>query len=668
MSISTMTGPGSEVCNAGGSAAEDLNPPVTSWRKSPLLLWGRVAAVALAAVLCLAVFSAGTAFANTEADQVTVGGEAQTDSYGVPLQNYQMDLDDGGFKNVGDPGKHLTLWVVESSWSIHLFCVDIVLWLLDTSHAATWLGFLVGPMHEASLVIREVFMDMGAPGMILAGAMLVGLIGILRGRMATAIVEMIITCAAVALFLGVVTDPVRSFTGEKGILNLAPQIGQKVSSEIVNIIDWRENDRDQGRDTPSMGNPRPTRPDANAFHSLTTKTADAFVRKPYEILMFGQPVPQECQGTLTEVLRDGPYDDRSGEIRKAVVDCDKTLEAATKQSTRAMVHGGPVYTSMAFLMLLAALFAITYVALMLFGLWEAASLTWRVLMAAFPSNRLKVLQSLIALIGIVVAQIMVSAGLTVLMVIIDRTLNVDDQNLFTKYMIVNVFILAAIMLLLVYLASFRRKSKERAGHVDGVGPSPGKEGQDQKDLEQLHRRVKNTKSQVVNGVQGTVRTVGTTKDRIVAAPGAVAKGANVGKRRVGKVAKMGWNVTLGTPVTVPRMVKKVRAAAKDRMDTARVHSTTLKKERTAYFTEYKSNLAAPFKAAKGSRETKPQEVSKSPNRGAAQTQGRNGASKPVTPAGAKTANGKRFKAASEARVAEQKQRNKGKSKQKAGVS
>lgn len=623
-----------------------------------MTLWGRVTAVALAAVLCMTMFSAGEAFANAGVDQVTVGGEAQTDSYGVPLKNYQMDLDDGGFKNMGDPGKHLTLWVVESSWSIHLFCVDIVMWLLDTSHAATWLGFLVEPMHQASLVIRDVFMDMGAPGMILAGAMLVGLIGVLRGRMATAIVEMVITCIAVALFLGVVTDPVRSFTGEKGILNLAPQIGQKVSSEIVNVIDWRNNDRDQGHDTPSMGNPRPTRPDTNAYQDLTTKTADAFVRKPYEILMFGQPVPQQCQSVLTDVLKEGPYDDRSGEIRKAVVDCDETLEPATKQSTRAMVHGGPVYTSMAFLMLLAALFAITYVALMLFGLWEAAALTWRVLMAAFPSNRLKVLQSLIALIGIVLAQIMVSAGLTVLMVIIDRTLNTNDQNLFTRYMIVNVFILAAIMLLLVYLASFRRRSKERASQVDGVGPSPGREGQDQKDLDNLHRRVKNTKKQVVDGVQGTARTVGTAKQRVKAAPGAVARGANAGKRKAGKAAKAGWNVTLGLPVSAPRMVKKVHAAAKDRMETAQGHNETWKKERQAYIKEYKSNLKAPIRAAKGNPHTQRQKVYHPP--AGAQTQGRNGVSKPVTPATGKRA---RYSAAADARNAQSKRE-----RQKSGVS
>ena len=285
-----------------------------------------VATVGVLAVL--AVARAGPAAAAGTTTATAVIGQSPpalswielVDSRGVPVWNYELSIDRGG---ITSPGAFVWSVGADTCWQLYRSTVIVALWFLDWVLAFSWVPVIAAPLLAVGEAMASVVARLGVVPTLLAVAAAIAVVWMVRGRWATGIWELAMTCVIASLALGVFASPVALVAGPDGAIMGTQRAALDLSAQI----------------TPG---------DAGGGDAASLRAAqsaalvDTFVRQPTQLVNFGQVLDGgPCQGAYDEVLAAGPhgYDD---DIAEAVGGCNEAAGDYAKAPSAGMVLGAVI--------------------------------------------------------------------------------------------------------------------------------------------------------------------------------------------------------------------------------------------------------------------------------------------------------------------------------------
>ncbi|WP_037599523.1 hypothetical protein [Streptacidiphilus rugosus] len=194
-------------------------------------------------------------------------------SEGVPLDHYALVSDPGG---VGDFEQMAQSYLMAMLFSLVRIIVGLECWLIHWAYSFPVTKALAGKSQELADGYRTWVVDqLGLPGMLLAWAVVVCSVMLLRGRTGRALGELALTLTIVGVASAGLLRP-DVVLGSGGLLDQARQASLEVASVTTN----------HGAPPPANVDP------ASISGPLQQTLTSTFVVQPYQLLQFGRPIPQ----------------------------------------------------------------------------------------------------------------------------------------------------------------------------------------------------------------------------------------------------------------------------------------------------------------------------------------------------------------------------------------
>lgn len=224
--------------------------------------------------------------------QGVLGPLTATDPDGVPLDHYDITADQGAWNEVD---RKLLLWFTNGLFSLVRVLIGLVAWLLN------W-GFQFGPAHigiepaqqVADAYQTQVIDRLGLPVFFLTLAAAWCGVMFLRGRKGRGAGELGITLLISALAATLLAQPTQVLLGDHGVLGQT----HDTSMAIASI-------------TATGGRSAATDP-KQASKPLTDTLVTTFVVDAHQMLNYGEDLdapgkPSECLSTYKKIVKEGPW-------------------------------------------------------------------------------------------------------------------------------------------------------------------------------------------------------------------------------------------------------------------------------------------------------------------------------------------------------------------------
>ena len=251
------------------------------------------------------------------------------DSGGVDLLHYvflPIDRGDLGFH----ANEFFFAKLIDPIWVFNIICLSWGLWTLQILITMQWVDWVVPPIQAIFEMISYTLSQLGWIPLGLALAGLIGVIAIMRGRVAAGSTEIAISVAASVLAVGLLANPVGMVTGPDGGIRKAQEWGGSIAAAIAG------NDSDLLNKPPS---PEVAQQIVN--DALLGQVMDAWVRYPAQELVFGHVLEGDCAAQFdTAMMQVNPLDTGNSKVRDAVKACDA---AAGEYASHANI--GQVFTA-----------------------------------------------------------------------------------------------------------------------------------------------------------------------------------------------------------------------------------------------------------------------------------------------------------------------------------
>jgi hypothetical protein len=195
-------------------------------------------------------------------------------SEGVPLDHYQLVSDPGG---VTDFQQEAQSYLMGMCFALVRIVVGLECWLIHWAYSFPVTKMMAAKSQALADGYRSWVVDqLGLPGMLLAWAVVVCSVMLLRGRTGRAAGELALSFVIVGVAsAGLLRPDVLLGTG--GLLEQARQASLEVASITTN----------QGAPPPSSVDP------ASISGPLEQTLTSTFVVQPYQLLQFGRPIPKD---------------------------------------------------------------------------------------------------------------------------------------------------------------------------------------------------------------------------------------------------------------------------------------------------------------------------------------------------------------------------------------
>ncbi|MBF6333531.1 hypothetical protein [Nocardia transvalensis] len=201
------------------------------------------------------------------------------DSHGISVWRYFMSLDHGNARN---PGKLIYAFVIECEYEIYRGMTAATIWVLDYTLKFDWLTTLLAPVRSIGGSLTAMTGQMNLAGTLLTAAALVAGCWMLRGRWATGVYEIVMSCLIAVVAVGALSNPVDRVAGPDGVVMQARDAGLQLAAGITHNGDTAANSDDM-------------------VDQLSQSLADTLIRQPTQMLNFGRvidampgPEGQQC--------------------------------------------------------------------------------------------------------------------------------------------------------------------------------------------------------------------------------------------------------------------------------------------------------------------------------------------------------------------------------------
>ncbi|MEU0489991.1 type IV secretion system protein [Nocardiopsis sp. NPDC006139] len=253
--------------------------------------WGRAAVLVLAAALVVLTPGAAAAEPTLEPPEGLLAPFTFTDSYGIPLDHYDITADTGG---MSDWDLKLQLWLTNSLMSLNRLTIGACAWLLNWAFEFELARLITEPMREIGETYQSAIIDRLDLGgvLLLLGAAWCG-VQMMRGRVAMGAGELAVTLIISALAATVLARPADLLLGEDGLLMHTRDTAMALTSVTL-----------------THGETVSTEP-AQAAEPLTTALVDVLIVQPHQSLNYGTTLDEEhtCWDAYREIVETGPWGD-----------------------------------------------------------------------------------------------------------------------------------------------------------------------------------------------------------------------------------------------------------------------------------------------------------------------------------------------------------------------
>lgn len=212
-----------------------------------LSVWGffqvhrktRIAVLLLCFTTMCAFLNTGIAMASDEANSVMQGNDSRTynlplegvtDSNGVPVAAYsQLMLNTGGFF---DTNGSAAGFIAEMLWTGYGFLAFMIIALVNFTLSFVWLDWIASPFILIANTIDGILSDGQIIAFGFAVASIVIAIGVLKGRIGSAIVEGLVVAFIGALITTPIGNPSDFLAGDNGWVQSSADVGEEISGDI----------------------------------------------------------------------------------------------------------------------------------------------------------------------------------------------------------------------------------------------------------------------------------------------------------------------------------------------------------------------------------------------------------------------------------------------------
>lgn len=254
----------------------------------------RQAGTLVISVLVFVVATAQVASAATPGAPAAGGGMLApfdvTSSDGFPLDHYSLVSDPGG---PTDFQQEAQSYMMSGLFSLVRVVVGLECWLIHWAYTFPLVQAVSAQAQQLSDAYRtDVIGPLQLPGLLLAWAVAVCGVMLLRGKTGRAFGELCLTFVIVAVATAGLLRP-DVILGSGGLLDQTHQAGLQVAAI-----------------TTDHGAPPPANVDANNISApLQTTLTSTFVVQPYQLLQFGRLIPpgDRAYAAYRAAVQDGPY-------------------------------------------------------------------------------------------------------------------------------------------------------------------------------------------------------------------------------------------------------------------------------------------------------------------------------------------------------------------------
>jgi len=481
------------------------------------------------------------------------------DTHGFTTAQYALSTGGGGFGLQsmidGTAGFFLSL-----GWDAYRMIVSIILWLYDFALQFKILEILTGPANVIAVTLGDTIGRFHVVEIFLLLAFIMCLGWFLKGKASAGLVEIFISLVAATLIGSVLANPVERISGPNGMIMQAHDMGVALSAQVIS----------GGRATSS---------DPAALQQQTSaKLAEQFIRIPHQLINYGAVIDTDpaCVGVYNDIIGSGPYGTDS-HPRDAMGDCNKAYKDAAENPMQGLLGMVLVTFGGALLMLLVLALVIVLTLLVVTALWQGAKFAYSLLKGILPgTSRQAIFEALGVLLICYLAIIAAIAGVGGFTVALDSLFSHRDWNPLVTFVVVDLFIVVALIALIRFWISTRKAGKKMGERLQkAITPSPAAVATHNRPsplrmvtsmaTQQMATKRALARSPLAAGAgagagspglsQNTPATLG---DSGAASRPSVAKMAAAGTWKAGKVALAS---TVGAPVYAPRAAAAVKTAA-----------------------------------------------------------------------------------------------------------
>lgn len=226
------------------------------------------------------------------------------DSSGVPVAAYSsLPIDQGG---VTHPFRGARALIMNILWAFYSTFIFLILTFLEFILSLVWLEWLASPFILLAGSIHGILGQFGIIGVGLSLSALFIAVAFIRGRKATAILEILIVSAVGGLVSTPIGNPIYSIAMENGGIYKSAEYGNELGIETI------DGAKDGDGAEPS---------------AVNASIVDMTLRSPVMLMAFGKELEGECENIFNEKSKSG---DSVEDIRKAVNSCDEEAKAGNE--------------------------------------------------------------------------------------------------------------------------------------------------------------------------------------------------------------------------------------------------------------------------------------------------------------------------------------------------
>ncbi len=389
-------------------------------------------------------------------------GLGLTGASGVPLENYELSIDGGG---ITDPTQAVSAMSLRLLWDLYRITIGLAAWTYQTTTGFEWMEPIVDPFITSATAVREVVADIGLIPLLLTVAAFVTGLWLVRGRWATGLTELLISCALAALAVGVLSNPVAVVAGQDGLLPQTQRFGTELSTVIA-----------------TGGAPR-----SSTSEELRAETAgvivDAFVRTPHQLLNYGAVLDVQdpgCAAVLDEALQEGPWG-LDATVRERVGDCESTYRETadnpgpTTVATMVVLLPGAAVLALMMLVLSLGLLVSTVVVLL-----ESVRLVLSLVLGIVPGSGRGNLMSSVSSIAVALVMTVGTLALAAVFVLVVTSLlaaSSDFADPAVTFIMVTLFVTVALVVLVAFRARARSMAQRLSQRLAALSPGSQRAGE-----------------------------------------------------------------------------------------------------------------------------------------------------------------------------------------------
>lgn len=306
------------------------------------------------------------------------------DSHGVPISSYvRLPIDRG---DVWTGWKTVISIPTELLWAAHLFYVTWLISLVNYILSFDWVQIIAAPFNAIAIGLQDLIAAFNFIPFFLFVAALVTGVMMLKGKLATGMLEFALAVTLSILATGILSNPVALITGPEGAIAKAQQWGGEIAIAVTSTPITKPGESPPGRDgsLDLVGKQISAKDVLN--DTISAELIDAFIRVPAQTIAFGHALNAKCGQVFDDQMKAKDPVKEETAVRDKVGECDPLAKMVVQNpSYMQPVSAAVVGSGAGILNLFTVVLAFFFIWSVISNLWNGLKLMLQVVKGILPA-------------------------------------------------------------------------------------------------------------------------------------------------------------------------------------------------------------------------------------------------------------------------------------------